>query len=95
MGHDVSRQTASSQRATRLPGAVHTSDDGRLQRVVVMAVDCYWEQDAQQRFTCVVAATGTTDSASSWVGKTFWEPADTDPDSAPLWQDYQACVAAR
>jgi hypothetical protein len=49
MGHDVSRQTASSQRATRLPVAVHTSDDGRLQRVVDMAVDCYWEQDAQQR----------------------------------------------
>ncbi|MGV3593433.1 MAG: putative bifunctional diguanylate cyclase/phosphodiesterase [Gammaproteobacteria bacterium] len=66
-----------------------------LLQVIELAVEYYWEQDAQQRFTCVLFSSRVSgrDSAGEYLGRTFWE-LDGDPANG-TWERFRALCAAR
>lgn len=73
------------------------SSEQRLQRVIDLAVEYYWEQDHDQRFIAVhfPARGGATQPLAAYRGKTFWELDEVSMSSAATWNKYKALFAAR
>jgi diguanylate cyclase (GGDEF)-like protein/PAS domain S-box-containing protein len=71
-------------------------DDERVDSLLMLSADCYWEQDGECRFTLVrasaarFAAPGTM---ADWLGMAPWQLPGVDPDSADM-QRLRAAVAA-
>jgi diguanylate cyclase (GGDEF)-like protein/PAS domain S-box-containing protein len=68
--------------------------DLRLMQVIELAVEYYWEQDTEHRFTCVLFSSRVPgcEDAGLYLGKTFWE-LDGDPEHG-TWDHYRALFAA-
>jgi diguanylate cyclase (GGDEF)-like protein/PAS domain S-box-containing protein len=85
------------KRAAR--GGVKPSDDlrlaeERLQCVIELAADFYWEQDAEHRFT-VYRPRRTSDVAlEGIVGNTSWELCDGPPADGGRWDRHRAALDA-
>ncbi|HET7131118.1 MAG TPA: diguanylate cyclase, partial [Gammaproteobacteria bacterium] len=67
----------------------------RLQSVIELAADFYWEQDADHRFT-TYRPRGTSDVAlEGIVGKTSWELCAGPPADGGRWDRHRAALDAR
>ena len=92
LGRTVAR-VAASQRSPKRAAGSRLADE-RLQCVVELAADFYWEQDEQHRFT-VYRPGGEPDAElEGLVGKTSWE-LFSEPAEAGGWAPFVATLAQR
>ena len=71
--------------------------DLRLMQVIELAVEYYWEQDAQQSFTCVLFSSRVRahQTAGSYLGKSFWDMDDNPVANTGVWDRYRDLFDAR
>ncbi|HTQ98735.1 MAG TPA: diguanylate cyclase, partial [Candidatus Acidoferrum sp.] len=95
MGQEIQFGNIPVDDAGYLRSAAPQTDD-LLLRVIDLAVEYYWEQDAGQRFTRFIpSGQGRSGlDAAQFLGRTFWELDDAATASLPLWQSYRASFAA-
>ncbi len=69
----------------------------RLMKVIELAVEYYWEQDANQCFTCVLFSSRVPEheGAGQYLGRTFWEMDDSAVTAIGIWDKYAALFNAR
>jgi diguanylate cyclase (GGDEF)-like protein/PAS domain S-box-containing protein len=70
-----------------------SSADERLQAVLGLTANFYWEQDDQHRFTLYRPSGETDAELEALVGKTSWEFASEPPEGG--WDALRAALAAR
>ena len=88
-----SKPTAPKQRAGKpKPDALYECER-RLQCVVDLASDCYWEQDHNHRFTLLRCRDASeSENGPLLLGKTLWELGDTPVNGT--WDDHKRTLAA-
>jgi hypothetical protein len=64
----------------------------RLQTVIELAADCYFEQDAEHRFTLYRPSGAPDPDLAALVGKTSWELSPEPPDGG--WDKHRAALVA-
>ncbi|MEY4642283.1 MAG: hypothetical protein RLZZ227_2277 [Pseudomonadota bacterium] len=72
--------------------------DLRLMQVIDLAVEYYWEQDVDQRFTCVLFSSRALETGHTehYLNRTFWDmDTEESPAAAGVWGKYRALFAAR
>ena len=91
------RKTAAAVRKPAALTEAARQAEERLRCVLDLAVDLYWEQDAQLRFT--VCRARESSIASSFVpeltGKTLWEAGELAADDSAVGEDQRAALEAR
>jgi diguanylate cyclase (GGDEF)-like protein/PAS domain S-box-containing protein len=65
----------------------------RLQSVIELTADCYWEQDADHRFTLYRPSGAPDPDLETLVGKTSWELSPEPPEGG--WEQLRALLQAR
>jgi diguanylate cyclase (GGDEF)-like protein len=68
--------------------------DARLHRLFKLSSECYWEQDAQLRFSWSSGTPLGTDAPGGWMGRCPWDIAGLDVLNGD-WSEHQARLAAR
>jgi diguanylate cyclase (GGDEF)-like protein/PAS domain S-box-containing protein len=64
----------------------------RLQSVIELAADCYWEQDADHRFTLYRPSGAPDPYLEKLVGQTSWEFSPEPPEGG--WEQHRAALEA-
>jgi diguanylate cyclase (GGDEF)-like protein/PAS domain S-box-containing protein len=86
-------RVAASRRLPKRPASSQLADE-RLQCVIDLAADFYWEQDEQHRFT-VYRPSGEPDAAlADLVGKSSWEFFAESPDGDG-WASFRSALEQR
>jgi PAS domain-containing protein len=65
----------------------------RLQSVIELTADCYWEQDAEHRFTLYHPSGAPDPDLETLVGKTSWELSPEPPEGG--WEQLRALLHER
>jgi PAS domain S-box-containing protein/diguanylate cyclase (GGDEF)-like protein len=77
-------------------GGDYSSYATRLETVLELSGQFYWEQDAQHRFTIVSGggAEGTAFNLPEWLGKSLWEGDFLPPDDVGNWERHKTAIRA-
>jgi len=90
--HAVSKGAVRSP--SKSPATLRQAED-RLQCVVELCADFYWEQDDEHRFT-VYRPSGSSDAdLSDIVGKTSWDLCPRPPVGSDDWEPHRSVLANR
>ena len=84
---------ATAQRNSKRASSPRQADE-RLQSVIELAADFYWEQDEQHRFTTYRPGAAADSALDGLVGRTSWE-FFTEPPEPTGWESFVATLQQR